>query len=88
MKKKYKLKEHLVFECYNEWEQLDWRKKWNWITVTPIHVYFEYEYFGYHFQFTLLGLGFHFRYNTDKSLKLFKKWERDFRKEFPELYEK
>lgn len=80
MKKKYNLKEHLVFEWYNEWEQLDYTKKWNWITGTLIHIYFEAEHHGYNFQIVFLGLGFYVRYNTDKSLKLFKKWEREAKK--------
>lgn len=70
-KKKYKLKDKLVFEWYNEYEQLDWTKKWNWITMTIIHWYFEYEHYGYHMQFVLFGVGFYFRYNTDKSMKFF-----------------
>ena len=80
MKKKYNLKEHLVFEWYNEWEQLDYTKKWNWITGTLINIHFEAEHFGYNFQIVVLGLGFYVRYNTDKSLKLFKKWEREAKK--------
>lgn len=75
--KKYKLKEHILIEFYNEYEQFDFNKKWNWYTGTLIHIYFEAEHFGYQFQIVLLGLGFYIRYNTDKSLKLFKKWERD-----------
>ncbi len=75
--KKYKLREHVVLEWYNEWEQFDSSVKWNWITGTLIHIYFEKEHHGYNFQFTLFGLGFFFRYNTDKSLKLFKKWEKE-----------
>lgn len=76
-KKKYTLKDHLIFEWTNEWEQLDWRVKWNWITGTLIHIYFEAEHFGYNFQIVLFGIGFYVRYNTDKSLKLFKKWEKE-----------
>lgn len=75
------LKDKLIFEWYNEWEQILPNKKFNWYTATIIHCYFEVEHFGYNFQFVLFGMGFYFRYNTNKSLKLFKKWEREFKKE-------
>jgi len=71
------MKERLVWEWYNEWGQVYSRRKFNWYTGTFIHAYVEYEHFGYQFQIVLLGLGFYVRYNTDKSLKLFKKWERE-----------
>lgn len=75
--KKYKLKDKLVFEWYNEFEQLDKSRKWNWITITLAHIYFEKELDGYMFQFVLLGLGFYFRYNTDKAMRQFEKWENE-----------
>lgn len=75
--KKYKLKDHMEFELYNEWKQLDWRVKWNWITCTLIHIYFEAEHHGFGFQIVFLGLGFYFKYNTDKSLKLFAQWDKE-----------
>jgi hypothetical protein len=81
--KKYKLKDKIILEWINEYTQLNTKIKWNWFTVTLIHVFFEYEYYGYHFQVTLLGLGFYFRYNTNKSLRLFKKWDKE-----TKLYEK
>ena len=84
--KKTTLKEKIIFEFYNEWEQLDWRKKWNWITGTLIHIYFEYEFFGYQFQLVIFGVGFYFRYNTKKSLQYFKRLHNKTKKEFPELY--
>lgn len=70
------LKERTVIEFYNEWEQVYSRKKFNWYTGTFIHAYFEFEHFGFNCQFVLFGFGFYFRYNSLKSLKLFKKWER------------
>ena len=76
--KKYTLKDKIVFEWYNEWEQVYARnKKFNWYTGTFIHAYFEFEHFGFNCQFVLFGFGFYFRYNTEKSLKLFAKWSRE-----------
>lgn len=82
------LRERFVFQFNNDWEQLNFKTKHNWISVTPIHIYFEYSYFGYECEFTLLGIGFYVRFNTEKSLKLFAKWDKKFKKEFPELYKK
>ncbi len=73
------LKERVVLEFYNEWEQVYSRKKFNWYTGTFIHAYFEFEHFGFNCQFVLFGFGFYFRYNSLKSLKLFKKWEREYK---------
>ena len=73
-------KERFVLEFYNEWEQVYARKKFNWYTGTFIHAYFEYEHFGFSGQFVLFGFGFYFRYNTDKSIKLFKKWQKELEK--------
>lgn len=73
-------KERIVLEGYNEWEQVYSRKKFNWYTGTFIHAYFEFEHFGFQCQFVLFGFGFYFRYNSLKSLKLFKKWRREARK--------
>ena len=89
MKKTKKIKqwfnERVVLEGYNEWEQVYSRKKFNWYTGTFIHAYFEFEHFGFNCQFVLLGFGFYFRYNSLKSLKLFKKWSREAKKEMREL---
>lgn len=81
------IKKHIVFEPYNEWEQLDWRKKWNWLTFTLVHIFFECEHHGYMFQFVLFGVGFSLRYNTDRSLKLFKQWEKELREDLKEFKE-
>lgn len=82
------IKKHIVLELFNEWEQLNREKKWNWVTATLIHIYFEKEYEGYQFQIMLFGLGFFFRYNTKKSLKIFKQMQKELFDEFPDLYEK
>lgn len=82
------IKKHIVLELFNEWEQLNREKKWNWITATLIHIYFEKEYEGYQFQIMLFGLGIFFRYNTKKSLKIFKQMQKELLDEFPDLYEK
>jgi len=74
--KKYKLKDKIVLEATNEWGQLF--EECNWYGVTIIHIYFEKDIMthGYEFSFTLLGLGFYLRYNTDKALRLFAKWDK------------
>lgn len=66
-----------VVEFTNDWKQLV--GKWNWYTFTIVELYFENDKFthGYEFVFTLLGLGIRIRYNTDKALKQFDKWEQE-----------
>ena len=76
-------KERIIVEFYNEWEQVYSRKKLNWYTGTFIHAYFEFENFGFNCQLVLFGFCFYFRYNSLKSLKLFKKWD----KEVAKMYE-
>ena len=78
-------KERFVFEVYSEWEQVYARKKFNWYTATFIHAYVEYQHFGFNCQFALFGFGFYFRYNTEKSVKLFKKMSRESKKFMDEL---
>lgn len=78
------IKERVILEFYNEWEQVYSRKKFNWYTGTFIHAYFEFEHFGFNCQFVILGFGFYFRYNSEKSLKLFKRWEKEAKKFFKE----
>jgi hypothetical protein len=65
------------FTIFTEWKQLF--SKHNWYSFTPIHVFYENDsmLFGHLFQITLFGFGINFRYNTDKAMKLFKKWEKE-----------
>lgn len=65
------------FTIFTEWKQLF--GKYNWYSFTPIHIFYEKEsmLFSHLFQIVILGFGLSFRYNTDKSLKLFKKWSRE-----------
>ena len=78
-------KERVILEGYNEWEQVYSRKKFNWYTGTFIHAYFEFEHFGFNCQFVLFGFGFYFRYNSLKSLKLFKKWDKEVKESMREF---
>jgi len=66
-----------VFEIINEWKQLF--GKFNWYTATFIKIEFEKDEMacGYEFLFVVLGLGFRIRYNTDKALELFEKWDKE-----------
>lgn len=68
---------HWLIEGINEWKQL--KGGYNWYTFTFIYIPFKKENmaYGYEFWFTLLGLGFYIRYNTDKSLEQFEKWEKE-----------
>jgi len=77
-----KANEHWIVELKNEWSQVS--GKWNWYTFTLIYIYGEKSWHGYEFWFTLLGLGIYIRYNTDKSLELFKKWDKEMEEEFGE----
>ncbi len=65
------------FTIFTEWDQLFGKR--SWYSFTPIHIFYENDkmVFGHLFQITLLGFGISFRYNTDKALKLFKKWRRE-----------
>lgn len=65
------------FTLFTEWTQLF--GKHNWYSFTPVHIFYENDSmtFGHLFQVTLLGFSVSFRYNTDKALKLFKKWEKE-----------
>lgn len=79
---------HWVIEIQNEWEQL-WGK-YNWYTFTLLNIYFENDAMtgGYEFSFWVLGLGIRVHYNTNKSLELFKKWEKeteDIKKAAPDI---
>ena len=69
----------LTFE--NEYKQLI--GGWNWYSFTFINIYFENDRWthGYEFIFMVLGLGFRFRYNTDKALELFDKWDKEIQHE-------
>lgn len=87
------MRNHIVIEPINEWKQL--RGGYNWYSFTPIHIMFEKENLahGYEFWFTLLGLGFIIRYNTDKSLEQFEKWDKEVEeelslKDFEKLWDK
>lgn len=65
---------HWLIGFDNEWSQL-WGK-YNWYTFTLIEVRFENDKttYGYEFEMWLIGLCVRIRYNTDKSLELFEKW--------------
>lgn len=76
--KKYTLKEKIVFEFKNDWEQFipSKNKKWNWYSFNFIYIYFEKDIMigpAYEFWFYIIGLGFYFRYNTDESMRYFDK---------------
>jgi hypothetical protein len=66
---------HWLVEGRNEWKQLF--GGYNWYNITIITLYLENDVmtYGYELVFTLLGLGIRIRYNTDKALKQFEKWE-------------
>ena len=68
---------HWLIEGRNEWKQLF--GGYNWYNITIVTIYFENDVmtYGYEFVFTLLGLGIRIRYNTDKALGQFEKWERE-----------
>ena len=65
---------HWIVGGINQWEQL--KGGFNWYTMTFIQIKLEKELmaYGYEFIFIILGLGFIVRYNTDKSLEQFEKW--------------
>lgn len=69
------------FTIFTEWGQLFGKHKW--YSFTPIHIFYEKDsmLFGHLFQITVLGFGISFRYNTDKAIKLFKKWEKEAKKD-------
>ena len=77
---RYKLKDKILFNWTNEWRQIG--NKYNWYNCTLVQVYFEKDMmtFGYELHFTLLGLGFYLRYNTDKALRKFARWDKEFDK--------
>lgn len=72
---------HWVVEGRNDWKQIF--GGYNWYSFTLIECYFETGFIGgYEFHFTLFGLGFFIRYNTDKALKQFDKWQDEIDEEF------
>ena len=77
---KYTLKNKIVVNWTNEWRQIG--DKCNWYTCTFIQVYFEKDMmiFGYEFRFIVLGLGLSIRYNTDKALRKFARWDKEIKK--------
>lgn len=83
--KKYTIKEKIIFEFINDWEQIIPNKKikWNWYSFQLIQIYFEKDNLcgeAYEFWFVFFGLGFYFRYNTNKSMKYFDKLTKKIKK--------
>lgn len=89
--KKIPLKDKIAFEFKNDYVQFSNKKiKWNWISYHFIYIYFEKDNLAgpaYEFWFYFMGVGFYFRYNTDKAVKLMRKWERDFQKHLKKMTE-
>lgn len=73
---------HWLIEGINEWKQT--LGQYNWYTFTFIEVYFEVDKMthGYEVIVILFGLGFRIRYNTDKALEQFEKWDKEIELEY------
>lgn len=88
--KKITLKEKIIFELKNDYVQFIPRKKtkWNWFEFHFINIYVGKDMMAgpaYEFWFYFMGIGFYFRYNTDKAIRLMRKWERDYQKDLKEM---
>lgn len=71
------LKKYIVIEFHNFWKDGD--------IFQPINIWFEYSYGGYAMEIMVLNFGVYLRINTEKSLKYFRKLDRDAKELLKEL---